>query len=419
MSLTKDQVQIIRSTVPVLQEHGNQITSTFYDTLLKEVPELNNVFNQANQANSHQAQALAGALYAYATHIDDLGALSPAVEKICQKHASLYITPDQYNVVGEYLLRAMGEVLGSALTKETLDAWGAAYWQLANLMIKREEQLLHDAHGWTDWRDFRIADKVKESDEITSFFLKPVDGQELPPFLPGQYISILTDVPKLHYLQSRQYSLSEAPKPDYYRVSVKKEIGLNTGQPGAEAHPGYISNIMHDEKNIGDIIKVSHPAGEFFLDPDQDTNAATPIVLLSAGVGLTPMVSILDTLLDRGSHQRISFLHGARSTSAQAFRKHIHDVVAQHSNVTAAISIKTPADREADVEGLEYKYASRLKLDELDKERDLRLDSKETKYFVCGPEGFMDAMAKGLKEMGVGEDRIKMEVFGTGEIPKS
>lgn len=134
MSLTPDQVQIIKATVPVLKEHGNAITTHFYATLLKENPDLNNVFNQTNQVNGHQPAALAGSLYAYASHIDDLGVLSPAVEKICQKHASLYIKPEHYDIVGTYLLRAMGDVLGDALTPEILEAWGQAYWQLAHLV---------------------------------------------------------------------------------------------------------------------------------------------------------------------------------------------------------------------------------------------------------------------------------------------
>lgn len=134
MSLTKDQVSIIKATVPILKEHGNTITSTFYSTLIRENPSLNNVFNQTNQANNHQAAALAGSLYAYASYIDDMGVLSPAVEKICQKHASLYIRPEQYDLVGTYLLRAMGEVLGDALTPDILEAWKTAYYQLANIV---------------------------------------------------------------------------------------------------------------------------------------------------------------------------------------------------------------------------------------------------------------------------------------------
>lgn len=415
MSLTPKQVEIIRSTVPLLHQHGNKITTTFYDTLLTEVPDLNNVFNQANQRNKHQAQALAGALYAYASHIDDLGVLCPAIEKICQKHANLYITAHQYKVVGKYLLCAMGDVLGATFTSEILDAWTAAYWQLANLMIKREEQLLQDAEGWTGWRDFRIADKVKESAEITSFYLKPADGQKLPLYKPGQYISVRMDVPQFHYLQSRQYSLSDAPNSDYYRISIKREKGLNVGQPDAEAHPGFISNIMHDSKSVGDVIKASHPAGEFFLDPENDSHV--PIVLISAGVGLTPMISILNTLVSRkASFERISFIHGARTTAVRAFGKHIRATAAQHWNVAASIFIKSP-DMRTDIEGVDFHHGGRVRLDVMDRIKDLCLDSPEAKYFVCGPESFMGNVYRRLRDLGVEERRIRMEVFGTGQVP--
>lgn len=134
MPLTPTQIQTVKATVPVLQKHGEAITRLFYATMLAENPELKPIFNHANQFNNHQPAALAGALYAYAMYIDDLGVLSPAVEKICQKHASLYIQPEQYDVVGKYLLQAMGEVLGDALTPAILEAWRVAYSQLAEIV---------------------------------------------------------------------------------------------------------------------------------------------------------------------------------------------------------------------------------------------------------------------------------------------
>lgn len=418
MSLTPEQVKIIKATVPIIREHGKDVTTLFYKTVLEEHPELHNVFNQTDQVNNHQAQALAGSLLAYAEHIDDLGALSPAVEKISAKHASLYIQPGHYEIVGEGLIRAMATLLGDAFTPEVKDAWAAAYWQLAKIMIKREDQIYSESKGWTDWREFSIANKVKESEEITSFYLNPVDGFKLPEYLPGQYISILTDVPQFGYLQSRQYSLSDAPRTDYYRISVKKEFGLNHQDPKAPAHPGWISNILHDEKKIGDRIKVSHPVGDFYFDPVKDSSG--PIVLLSAGVGITPMMAILNTLLERGSQQQISFIHGARSTSAQAFGNVIrrHEA-AQQSTVKATFFIKnlTPSD----VVDRDYTHIGRLTLPKLahsPKTDLLFLDDANTKFFVCGPESFMRDMWTGLKDLGVEEGRIKMEVFGTGELPK-
>jgi nitric oxide dioxygenase len=416
MPLTPEQVQIVRSTVPVLKAHGNDITTHFYKTVLDEIPALHNIFNTANQANGFQPRALAGSLYAYASHIDDLGALSPAVEKICQKHASLYVQPEHYKVVGEYLLRAMGDVLGAALTPDILNAWEAAYWQLANIMIGKESQIMEQAEGWTDWRDFRIAKKVKESDEITSFYLEPVDGKSLPSYKPGQYLSVKTTVPKLNYMQPRQYSLSDKPSPDYYRISVKREAGLPANEPEAVVHPGYISNVLHDLRSEGDVLSVSHPAGEFFLDPEVDTES--PVVLISAGVGLTPMISILNTLLQTGSTRPISFIHGARNTSVQAFGDHVRDVAEQHSNVTTSFFIGAPKD-EQDVEGVHYQHTGRVKLEALDRSKNLFLENSQTRYFICGPEGFMSSMEKQLLDFGVGQDRIKMEAFGTGEIARA
>ena len=310
----------------------------------------------------------------------------------------------------------MGDVLGAALTPEILNAWEAAYWQLANIMIGKESQIMEQAGGWTDWRDFRIAKKVKESDEITSFYLEPVDGKSLPSYKPGQYLSVKTTVPKLNYMQPRQYSLSDKPSPDYYRISVKREAGLPANEPEAVVHPGYISNVLHDLRNEGDILSVSHPAGEFFLDPEVDTES--PVVLLSAGVGLTPMISILNTLLETGSKRPISFIHGARSTAVQAFGDHVRDVAKQHSNVTTSFFIGAPKEQQ-DVEGVHYQHTGRVKLEVMDRSKILFLENAQTKYFICGPEGFMSAMEKQLIDFGVGQDRIKMEAFGTGEIARA
>lgn len=410
MSLTPEQVQTIKATVPVLQVHGKTITTLFYKNMLDAHPELHSVFNTANQVNGHQPRALAGALFAYASHIDDLGALTPAVELMCHKHASLYIKPEQYEIVGKYLLEAMGEVLGDALTPAIHAAWADAYWQLANLMIGREAQLYQEANGWTDFREFRIAKKIPESSEITSFHLVPVDGKPLPSFRPGQYISIQVFVPDLKYPQARQYSLSDKPEPDHYRISVKRESGLNPSQPGAATHPGYVSNILHDQINEGDVVKVSHPFGDFFLP---DTQTSNPIVLIAAGVGLTPLTSILNTLTATSAQRKIHFVHGARTSAARPFRPHIQSLAEQFPNLHATFFTSAPSEED------KPDFTGRVDLNKLDAEKDLFLDDKATEYYICGPEGFMGSMKAGLVGKGVSDDRIKMELFGTGGIPSA
>jgi nitric oxide dioxygenase len=413
--LSPSQIELIKATVPVLVEHGTTITKVFYKNMLTAHPELNNVFNVPNQRNGHQQRSLAGALFAYAANIDNLGALGPAVELICHKHASLYIQPDQYQIVGKHLIEAMGEVLGDALTPEIKEAWGVAYWQLADIMIGREKQIYQQAKGWTDWREFKIADKVQETEEITSFYLAPVDGQPLPAFQPGQYISVLINVPELQCLQPRQYSLSDRPSQEYYRISVKKEKGLPATESAAARHPGYVSNLLHDQYNKGDIIKVSHPCGDFFLSATA-IDPATPVVLLSAGVGLTPMTSILNTLTSNpdSSARKLHFIHGARTSAARAFKDHIAGLKKSHANLQATFFTSDPAESEN--QGVDFDHVGRVDLGKLDAVKDLFVDVPTTEYYICGPDKFMTDMQAALTEKGVSADRIKMELFGTGGV---
>lgn len=417
VGLRPDQIQLIKATVPVLAEHGKTITDVFYKNLLGENPALNSIFNIPNQRNGHQSRALSGALYTYASHIDDLGTLSSVVELICNKHASLYVQPEHYKVVAKYLMEAMGEILGDELTPEIKDAWAAAYWQLADLMIARENQIYRESEGWTDWREFKIANKVKETEEITSFYLAPVDGKPLPSFRPGQYISVQVFVPELNYTQPRQYSLSDKPSPDYYRISVKKEAGLNTAEPSAPAHPGYVSNLLHDTFNKGDTLKVSYPCGDFFLSAIENASSH-PVVLLSAGVGLTPLTSILNTLTSKSAskERNLHFIHGARTSGVRAFKEHISTLSKAYPNLQATFFTSVPSTEEK--EGSDYHFAGRVDLSKLDANKDLFLDNPATEYFVCGPKKFMTDMESSLKAQGVGADRIKMELFGTGGVPQ-
>ena len=339
------------------------------------------------------------------------------MERISQKHASLYVEPEQYDIVGHYLLLAIAEVLGNTFTPDIHDAWAVAYQQLADLMIHREARLFEEAGDWNRWREFRIIQKISESSEITSFHLAPVDGKPLPSYLPGQYISIRTSVPDIQYLQARQYSLSDVPHPDSYRISVKKEHVLDVDDSGAIAQPGYISNVLHTEKNVGDSVEVSHPAGEFFLNTSQQDSSEVPVVLISAGVGLTPGISMVNTLVANHSKRKISWVHASRNSRVQAFGDHIKNTAYAHENVQTHIFIKEPGEN--DVQGIDYQFAGRMNLDRLDADHDLFIHDPSAEYYICGPEVFMADMARYLEGQGVKSKRIKMEIFGTGRVTRS
>ncbi|MET1027575.1 MAG: globin domain-containing protein, partial [Dongiaceae bacterium] len=225
--LTIETRQLVKATVPVLQQHGEALTRHFYRRMFDHNPELKHLFNQAHQQNGQQQQALALAILAYAQNIDDPAVLMPVLRRVGHKHASLGIRPEHYPIVGKHLLASIREVLGAAGDDALIDAWASAYRQLGDLLIGFESQLYHDAAladgGWSGWRPFRVGRRVRESDEIMSFYLYPVDGAPVPGFVPGQFVSLRGRAGDGTLIQPRQYSLSDAPGRDYLRLSIKRE----------------------------------------------------------------------------------------------------------------------------------------------------------------------------------------------------
>ncbi len=396
---------LVKGTAPVLKTHGVALTKHFYARMFKHNPELKQVFNQAHQAGGEQQHALAGAVTAYAEHIDDPSVLMPVVTRIVHKHVSLGIRPEHYQIVGKHLLASISEVLGEAATDELIAAWAAAYGQLADLLIAEEARLYAESAakpgGWTGWRAFRVVGKQRESAEITSFYLAPADGGEVPAYRPGQYVSVRVFVPELGLMQPRQYSLSDAPGQDRLRISVKREAG------GADTPAGRVSNALHDRLEEGGVLDVAPPQGDFYLR--EEGNA--PVVLLSGGVGLTPMVSILNHLVGLNDERQIRFVHGCRNNSVHALRDHVNDIAAERANVRKAVFYEEVGH--GDQPGRDYDYAGRVDLNAIRDE----VIVPGADYYLCGPAAFMRAQREALTGLGVPADRIHAEAFGTGGAP--
>lgn len=418
VQLTPEQIAIVKATAPVLKEHGTTITQLFYDNMIGENPELRDIFNRTSHVTGRQPRALAGAVLGYATYIDDLPKLSAAVERIAHKHVSLGITPPQYDIVGKYLIAAIGQVLGDAATPEIVDAWTNAYTALAGVFIGLEATMYkaNAAENWVGWRKFRILRKLAESDNITSFYLQPVDGAKLPSYLPGQYISLQVFVSQYGHLQSRQYSLSQGPREDgdYYRISVKKEPAVD-----ADNVPGVISNMLHDTLNEGDEVEISHPQGEFFVDPKDQSKAGVPAVLISAGVGATPLMSILTTLAPEDKkapvQRPVTWIHASHSSTLLPFGDAVRRITDANDHVSAHVFLKTLGPQ--DKAGVDYNFGeSRLDFEKLNGEKDLHLNNGQAEYFVCGPESFMIDVRKALVARGVSLDRVHLELFNTGNV---
>lgn len=386
--LTKQQIELVKATVPVLREHGVALTSHFYKRMLSHNPELMQVFNMGHQRAGFQQQALAGAVLAYAENIENLPALLGAVAHIANKHVSVGIRAEHYPIVGKHLIASIKEVLGDAATPELIDAWTAAYMQLADVLIGAEKAI-YDKNavaegGWTGWRFFKVDEKSKQTDNVTSFKLVPVDNGKMPEVKAGQYISVRVFVKGQDLIQPRQYTVVKADATSL-TIAVKKVEAVE------KSPAGMVSNTLHNDINEGDVVEVSFPVGEFNL-PEGNGE----LCLLSAGIGITPLFAMLKEAVQKDPTRKISFVHVCKNKEAIPFREELALVV-KEGNVSFEVFETSEHGRPS-----EDFFKS--------------LVSQGADYCICGPVPFMKLAASELVKNGVAENKIHAEKFGTGAI---
>lgn len=396
--LSAKTIEIVKSTAPVLAEKGIEITTHFYNRLFENHPDLLNIFNHANQKQGRQQTALANTIYAAATYIDQLEVLLPAVKQIAHKHRSLNVKPEHYPIVGEHLLLAIKEVLGEAASDEIIQAWGEAYGVIAQVFIDVENEMYAEAKnqtsGWEDFKKFVVVKKQQENGIVTSFYLEPKDKAAVPSFRPGQYITIRLNIPGEQYLVNRQYSLSNAPWQKYYRISVKREANNSTPN-------GKVSNYLHDSLDIGSELDVTAPAGDFYLNKE----IGTPIYLISGGIGVTPMMSMLSYLKEKQPLREITFIHAAQNGDVHTFNKEKAKLFSGLENSRNYLFYNQPTAVDKKLGGF---IEGRIKIDWMK----TNIRNKNAHFYVCGPIPFMRATIDLLEKLEVNDKNIHYEFFG-------
>ena len=387
--LTDKHIDIIKSTIPLLENAGPALTGHFYQRLFSHNPELQDIFNMANQHSGRQQVALFEAIAAYAKNIENLAALTTAVERIAQKHTSFNIKAPHYAIVGHHLIETLRELASEAFTAEVEEAWTAAYQFLAQIFINRETELYQQRAetlgGWRDGRAFTVIDKVVESTLVTSFVFMPVDDKPIIGFQPGQYLGIEVSDPSREFKEIRQYSLSNKANDQTYRISVKRE---------ENEVPGIVSNYLHDEVHIGDNINLYAPAGDFFFNDRQ-----APVVLLSAGVGITPMQAILETLAQQSYNHPVQYLHACENSEQHSFDQRTTELIKQN-NWQQHIWYRT---EDVSQQHIQQGMMDFTKID---------LPIEQGDFYLCGPIPFMQFAKQQLLTLGVTASNIHYEVFG-------
>jgi ferredoxin-NADP reductase len=266
--------------------------------------------------------------------------------------------------------------------------------------------------AWAGYRTFHVERKVVEdtATQICSFYLKPEDGKPLTAFSPGQFLTLKLDAPTpLGPTQSviRCYSLSDAPQHDHYRISVKRAPAPVCSKLAA----GVSSNYLHDHVEVGSRLQVRAPAGHFYMDLSD-----APVVLIGGGIGITPMLSMLNWCLKAQPGREVWLFYGVRNRSELVMLTHLGDMAAQHSNFHLHLCLSDPqrADPAKHPLGPVHHHQGRVDVALLRR----LLPLKPYHYYLCGPTPMLQSLVPALEDWGVPDGRIHFEAFGPASIPR-
>jgi ferredoxin-NADP reductase len=281
--------------------------------------------------------------------------------------------------------------------------------RVAGLAAQKKFEEQRNQYGWNGFRKFEVAKKVFEGGNICSFYLRPNDKKPLPPFQPGQFLTFRLQLPQDKSPTTvRCYSLSDSPRPEYSRVSIKRNPPPREG-PGNLA--ASVSNFFHDQVKEGDILDVKAPGGGFYLDMTRHS----PVVLIGGGVGLTPVLSMLNAVCDSDTQREreVWFFYGVRNRDEHIMREHFEQVQREHPNVRLNICYSDPTEK--CIQGQDYHHAERVGVDLFKKV----LPSSNFDYYLCGPPPMMQSLHEGLRDWGVPVENIHFEAFGPATVKKA
>ena len=256
---------------------------------------------------------------------------------------------------------------------------------------------------WSGWRPFRVAAIVDEAQDVKSFYLTPEDGEPLAPFAPGQYLTFRLPVPGGGPPLVRCYSLSDRPRQDYYRATIKR---IRTAPERPKMPAGRGSNYFHDSVHVGDLLDVRAPAGTFLIDP----LATEPIVLIGVGIGATPLVSMLEAIAQAGQKREVHVLFGFRNGDVHPFKDRLAGIACKNPHIRLHVSYSAPS--ETDVLYRDYNHRGRVTLERL---REV-LPSNNFRFYVCGPGALMESLVPALWDWGVPESHVYFEAFGPASV---
>lgn len=370
--LSDAQKDLIKASIPILELSGVELTKAFYNHMLENYPEVKPFFNETNQVTFKQPRVLAFALLNYAKNIDDLTPLTDFVNQIVVKHVGLQVKAEHYPIVGNSLITTMGKLLGDKIaTPEFVEAWTTAYGNLAQLLIDAEHAK-YEEQPWEGFKPFTVTRLVDEAPDVKSVYFKPADGSKIAMPLHGQYLGFRFLVPGSDIEKSREYSISEYPKGNEYRISVKKLAD------------GAVSTYIHETLKPGDQFKVAPPCGRFTYQ-----NTEKDLVLFAGGIGITPLISIIDKALQDG--KKVHLLSSNTTRASRPFAEYFDQLSKTNNGFTYTEFISEDGKKltSKDFDGI---------------------DIQNKEVYMLGPVGYMTFVREELEKRGA--SNIHSEFFG-------
>ncbi|MEX5269587.1 globin domain-containing protein [Kocuria sabuli] len=378
--LSEQSRPVIEQTIGVVAERIPFITPQFYRSMLEARPDLlDGMFSRANQKNGSQPQALAGSIAMFASWLlsHPEGYPDELLSRVAHKHASLGVLPEHYPIVHEHLFGAIARDLGDAATPEVVAAWDEVYWLMADAMVKIEEGLYGSQANDVVVAPFRVAAKEQAGVGTVTLTLEAADGTPMTPAVAGQYVTVQVRMPDgVH--QPRQFTLVPGPE-GTRRIAVRLD------------ERGEVTPVLHHDVRVGDVLQVSNPCGDVVLPEGEG-----PLVLASAGIGVTPMLAFLDRLVRQESRREVLVLHADRSLATWSLRELHELLVAELPGARLETWMETPG--EGDHDGFMDLTGVRLPAD--------------AQVVLCGPLPFMRAARSTAIAQGVPGRSIAYEILG-------
>lgn len=383
--LTPEHIQIIIDSVPILEHLDVQLTEKFYKRLLKQNPEFKPFFNETHQKLLRQPRIMIHFLIQYAKNIQDLTPMIDFIKKIASKHVGLQVKPEHYPKFGQVLINVIINLFPKQLVHdEFIEAWTLAYQNLANLLIKLESEQYVEK-PWYGFKQFKVTRLQRECSDVKSLYITPVDGSPIPKPKRGQYLCMRWLLPGEKHEITREYSISEYPKNNEYRITVRYIPG------------GKVSNYIHNNINVGDIVYSGPPCGDCVYE-----SSLKNLVFLAGGNGVTALLPMIEAGLTEG--RQVKLLYSNRSTDSRSFGKLFQSYKLQYGDRFQVVEFLS---RGRTIDPIDKFYRRSLTLEDLD------FIVPEDDVYLIGPRTYMKMIEDYLKDRNI---TVKLDYFGPREI---